>query len=429
MVSRLTAIAVFVVMGLAGPAPAGAKLLTVYKLPASLNYAEEIAAGPDGAMWFTQDAVLGPRSKELVLGRITTAGAISSRPLPLGARPISLAIGPDGLLWYASWAGAGGALLGRITPNDIRELPLPGMDLAWAALTGPDGALWFSADDRIGRLAADGSIAASYRVPDNEGVEHIVSGPDGALWFALALRIGRIDTSGKLRIFRLPVDRSPEDIVAGPDGALWFSGDGCGCIGRMTTAGRVRTFRLPQTPNSPGALAVGADRAIWFTHSLGLGRITTTGEITDFELSERGERTGFAERLAVGPDGAMWFTLQEYDEGEDPVASAIGRIDVSGANARRLLVARLADAPLRGRRGAMMRVRFTSTRRAGGWLAIQHQKPGALGWRTITHARIAAGARSVRVRLPPRAGVYRAQLRLHLSPQTGSDSALVHVSR
>ena len=305
---------------------------------------------------------------------------------------------------------------------------MPGLGLGRAALTGPDGALWFAADDRIGRLAADGTIAASYRVPDDQGVERIVSGPDGALWFAFEPGIGRLDTSGKLRIFRLPVEQSPRDVVTGPDGALWFAGGICGCIGRMTTAGRVRTFQLPQAPSAPGALAVGADRAIWFTHPLGLGRITMTGEITEFELPEPAHRDRFAQRIAVGPDGAMWFTLQDFEEREDPVASAIGRIDVTAANARRLLVARLADTRLRGRPGALMRVRFTTTRRAAGWLAIQRQKPGAFAWRTITHARIAAGAQSVRVRLPPRAGIYRAQLRLHLPPQTGSDSAPVRVS-
>jgi virginiamycin B lyase len=431
MVRRSTFIAVFMAVALVSAPAAGAGVLTVYRLPASLNYAEEIVAAPDGALWFTQDAVLGPHS-QLILGRITTSGAISARPLPPGARPISLAIGPDGALWYANWPIVTSARLGRISSGEIREFPLAGMDLSHAVVKGPDGALWFSADDRIGRLAADGSIAASYRVPDNEGVEHIVSGPDGALWFALAQRIGRLDTSGNLRIFHLPVEQSPRDIVSGPDGALWFSTLLCDCIGRMTTTGHVRTFHLPDVFDAPDALAVGADGAIWFTHSLGLGRITTTGEITEFELPAPGDHASFAQRIAVGPDAAVWFTLQEFDSNpdhEDPVASAIGRIDVTAGNARRLLVARLADGRLRGRPGAIMRVRFTTTRRAGGWLTIVRQKPGLFEWRTITRARIPAGAHSVRVRLPRRAGTYRVQLRLHVPSQSGSDSALVRVSR
>jgi virginiamycin B lyase len=426
---RFAAVAVFLAFGVGAAPAAGATLLTVYRLPASLNYAEEIAAGPDGALWFTQDAVLGPRS-QLVLGRITTAGAISSRALPPGARPISLAIGPDHALWYASWSLGTAARLGRITADEVRELPVPGLHLASAVLTGPDGALWFAADDRIGRLAADGSIA-TYRVPQSDGIEHIVSGPDGALWFADALRIGRVDTGGHMRFFRIPIDQSPEDIVTGPDGALWFSGDTCGCIGRMTTAGRVRIFRLPDGPDSPEALAAGADGAIWFTHSLGLGRITRTGEITDFALREPRRRQRFAQKLAAGPDGAMWFTLQDFNDAtddEDPVSSEIGRIDVAG-DARRLLVARLADVRLRGRAGASMPVRFTSTRRAGGWLLIVRQNPGVLGWRTVTRARIHAGARTVSVRLPRRPGTYRAQLRLNVPSQDASDSALVRVSR
>lgn len=421
---------VLLALGMAGAPASAAEPLTVYKLPKTLNYAEVIAAGPDGAMWFTQDAVLGPRT-QLVLGRITTAGAISSIALPRDARPISLAIGPDHALWYASWSPATSARLGRIVGNVVTELPIPGLDLASAVLTGPDGALWFAADDRIGRVAADGTIA-TYVTPDAEDTENIVNGPDGAMWFATALRIGRIDTSGRVRYFRLPIELSPEDIVAGPDGALWFTGDLCDCIGRMTTAGAARIFRLAELPTSPGRIAVGADDALWFTHSLGVGRITTTGEITDFELQEPRDSSRFAEDLAVGPDGAMWLTLQDSDiESHDikPRSSAIGRIDVGGANARLLLLARLDGKALKGRAGRFMRVRFTSTRYAAGSLKIVGQKPGVLDWRTYTQARIPAGATSVRVRLPRRPGTYRALLRLHIPYQGASDSALVRVSK
>ena len=422
----LATAAVALLIGLVLGARADAKLLTIYRLPASLNYAEAIAAGPDGALWFSQDAVLGPRS-QLVLGRITTGGAVSSMRLPRDARPISLAIGPDNLLWYASWSAP--ARLGRITPQGVQELALPGFEGSSAVVTGPDGALWFSADDRIGRLAADGSIA-TYVVPDTLYIEQLVTGSDGALWFPVALRIGRIDMSGTMRFFRLPLAQSPQHIVAGPDGAVWFSGATCECIGRMSTAGHVRIFRLPGAPD-PAALAAGADGAIWFAHALGLGRITMTGEITTFALPEPGSYMRFVKQLAVGPDSAMWFTLQDFNVDADddkPASSAIGRIDVGGPNASRLLVARLDDAPLRGRAGAMMRVRFTSTRRAGGSLSIVRQTPRDSGWRTVARTRVAPGVGTVRVRLPRRPGTYRVQLRLQAPSQVGSDSALVRVS-
>src|ERR1044072_1907295 len=138
---RLAAVVVLLALGMAVAPANGAEPLTVYKLPKTLNYAEVIVAGPDGAMWFTQDAVLGPRT-QLVLGRITTAGAGSSMALPPGARPRSRGVGPAHGLWYASWSLGTSARLGRIAGNVVTELPLPGLDLASAVPTGPAGALW-----------------------------------------------------------------------------------------------------------------------------------------------------------------------------------------------------------------------------------------------------------------------------------------------
>lgn len=433
--ARLAAVGVFLGVALAGAAPARAKLLTLYSLPASLNYAAEIVSGPDGALWFTQDELAPPR--QLVIERMTTAGLVSSTALPPGIRPTSLAIGPDGAVWYASRSTSTDATLGRISPEGLQEIPLAGFTWATAVATGPDRALWFAAENRIRRVAANGSVV-TYAAPGAEGlgVEHMVPGPGDALWFATGLAIGRIDRSGRVRLFGLPARlfhpglETPLDIVAGPDGALWFSLSGCECIGRMTPAGAVRVFRLPHAGNRARALTVGTDGAIWFTDAIGVGRITMTGEVTEFRLRQPGNRFRFAEHLTIGPDAAVWFTLEDSDvDSGKVVASGIGRIDVTGANAPRLLVARLADEHLRGRAGASIPVRFSATRPAGGWLSIMHQRIGNRGWRVITRARVRPGTWTVRLGLPRRAGTYRALLRLNVPSQVAGDSALIRVSR
>ena len=66
----------------------------------------EIAAGPDGALWFTE-------SSGNKIGRITPGGALSEFPLAAGSRPLGIAAGPDGALWFTEY---GGNKIGRIKP-------------------------------------------------------------------------------------------------------------------------------------------------------------------------------------------------------------------------------------------------------------------------------------------------------------------------
>jgi len=292
---------------LAGPA-SGAKL-RIYDLPKSLNYADEIVAAPDGALWFTQDAVLGPRGQH-VLGRITPAGAVSTVALPAGARVESPAVGVvDGGLWFADYGFGDAPRLVRIgAGGEHREIVLAGDGPATALAAAPDGAMWFSTFERTGRLALDGSVT-NFRLAAESG--NLTAGPDGAIWIGMPGEIVRLDASGATRVFRLPIELSPDSLISGSDGALWFSAELCECIVRMTTTGQRRLFRLPQAPDSPGRLASAPDGAIWFTHSLGLGRIATTGEFTLFDVPEPRAHCRFANDVAAGPDGAMWFTLQD----------------------------------------------------------------------------------------------------------------------
>jgi virginiamycin B lyase len=72
----------------------------------------------------------------------------------------------------------------------------------------------------------------------------------------------------------------------------------------MTTEGVLRSWRLPISGSDPAGIAVGPDHALWFACSGSIGRITTRGEISQYEIpSEHG-----ALAVIPGPDGAMWFS-------------------------------------------------------------------------------------------------------------------------
>ena len=120
------------------------------------SYPYGIAAGPDGALWFTEGN--GNR-----IGRITTAGVITefSAGLTAGSGPNGIAAGPDSALWFTEYSGR----IGRITTAGVITEYSTGLTAGsgpYGIAAGPDGALWFTeySGNRIGRIAA-----ASQTVP------------------------------------------------------------------------------------------------------------------------------------------------------------------------------------------------------------------------------------------------------------------------
>src|SRR5436190_1932063 len=75
-------------------------------------------------------------------GEITTAGAISEFPLPIGGGPAGITAGPDGNLWFAHPPNR----IGRITTAGVlTEFPIPTEKAGPIGITaGPDGNLWFT---------------------------------------------------------------------------------------------------------------------------------------------------------------------------------------------------------------------------------------------------------------------------------------------
>jgi virginiamycin B lyase len=84
---------------------------------------------------------------------------------------------------------------------------------------------------------------------------------------------------GELTDFPLPRFMGPMGITRGPDGALWFAGSGGNCIGRITTSGAITEFPLPTPGSFPLDIVTGPDGALWFTEAHGnrIGRLMPPG--------------------------------------------------------------------------------------------------------------------------------------------------------
>ena len=120
-----------------------------------------IVATAGGILWFTEPGIGA-------IGRITTGGAITEFP-GSGSSASAIAAGPDGALWYTlgyqaplptspPCTGTGEHAIGRITSagtfTNKFATPTPLSDPSDITL-GPDGYLWFSeyCADKVGRIA------------------------------------------------------------------------------------------------------------------------------------------------------------------------------------------------------------------------------------------------------------------------------------
>lgn len=115
-------------------------------------------------------------------------------------------------------------------------------------------------------------------------------------------------------------------MTTGPDGNLWFAATGRReepgeylILGKITQTGEVTEF--PTTFRRGGSIASGPDGNLWFVETAenAIGRITTNGEVTSFPVPTS---NGLPTAITAGPDGNLWFS--------EEAAGKIGRITPSG---------------------------------------------------------------------------------------------------
>ncbi|MFN8515612.1 MAG: S-layer homology domain-containing protein, partial [Thermomicrobiales bacterium] len=92
--------------------------------------------------------------------------------------------------------------------------------------------------------------------------------------------------------------------------------------------GTITTYPIPTENSGAEEIAVGSDGALWFTeHEAGkIGRITTAGDITEFPIANGTVQQPFG--ITAGPDNALWFTRQGSGGNDD----LIGRITTAGVS-------------------------------------------------------------------------------------------------
>ena len=286
-----------------GPPLRGVKNVRV--LEAGVHVAA-IAAAPSGDIWLaTLNYGNGPSGVVLItpggeLKRFTRIESFNG-----------VAVDAADIAWFTVGAGSAGQQpkLVRIdTAGRMREYALPPEGNFQGIAIGPDGVPWFAnaSAGEIGRISSSGAI--TYYGPTTEDPTAIVAGSDGNLWFSepVGNLIGRLKPDGAIKEFTLPAKGSrPTAITLGPDGNVWFCEFAADRIGRITPSGKISEYRIPTPASFPAGIAAGGDGALWFTEltSGKIGRITRTGRISEF-ASPGG---GYPGPIVRARDGSLWY--------------------------------------------------------------------------------------------------------------------------
>jgi len=282
-----------------------------FSLPES--YLSDIALGPDGNMWFTDDAAAGLEGPNHI-GRITPTGAVREFPIPHSAPkpyegslegPHAIAEGVGEDLWFTNWRPntEGKYIIGRITTaGTITEFPIPAgrapnlpeVGFPVGIALGADGNMWFTDDGQ-----------------DQESRN----------------LIGRITSKGTVTEFPLPtIDSYPRAIALGADGNMWFTETGASKIGRITPTGEITEFPVAGVGRALHGIVLGGDGYMWYTGSSAanaLGWITPTGAVRDISTTALEGATPVS--LAAGSSDQIWFTDPKPTSRESPAPSFVGR--------------------------------------------------------------------------------------------------------
>lgn len=306
-------------------------------------FPEGITSGPDGHVWFTERSFLSSPGRVTRVNSDGTVTELTGGVTPgfsANSQPFWITTGPDGHIWFTEEANPGRVARGN-TDGTVTELAggatlgfSPNSDPRGIA-AGPDGHVWFTEHNgpgRVARLNDDGSVTeltggVTPGFSLNSQPDQITTSSEGYIWFTEdAGRVARVNSNGTVTEFTAGVTPGfsagavPGGITAGPDGNIWFTeGNNPGRVARLNlNDGTVTEFTGGVTPgfsanSQPLGITTGSNGDIWFTEHADPGRfayLNPNGTVTEWP---GGATSGFSANggpwgITTGPDGDIWFT-------------------------------------------------------------------------------------------------------------------------
>jgi virginiamycin B lyase len=166
---------------------------------------------------------------------------------------------------------------------------------------------------RLGLWTDPGFI--EYRMPIKTDIPTAVAvGSDGAVWFTIefsdaiaVFRDGKID-----RISKGTQNLEPLGLAVDTAGGAWYTDTPMRAISRISSDGSIRSFPLSTPVVQLGRLALAPDGAVWFAD-------ITTASVTRFQdglfaRHDVGSPGAAPFGVAVGTGGTVWATIQGADK-------------------------------------------------------------------------------------------------------------------
>jgi streptogramin lyase len=207
--------------------------------------------------------------------------------------------------------------------------------IAWDIAPGPGGTMWFTdvQTPAIGRISSNGKIAEfTAGLRSKEEPYSIVAGPDGNMWFSdESGAIGRITPDGSITEFGARFGRYvPLGIAVRGDGTMWSMAVGphASELVQVTVDGTIALTPIPAAYGPDGSLTAGDDGSLWFLavdkqNDAMILRRTMGGKLDAYRTGLRGAGEPCCsnlapKRLAIGPDGNLWFTTYYFELNRSP---------------------------------------------------------------------------------------------------------------
>ena len=150
------------------------------------------------------------------------------------------------------------------------------------------------------------------------GVGGIALGPDGRLWGAEGRddRIARFDVdTHQVTEYRFPKGTAPHAVAVGPDKAIWFTGTG-GRVGRLDPkTGRFSFLKGVSPRSEPHGLVWAKDGNLYWAEQVAgkIGRYDPRTKKVTESAYNLPPRNG-VHAVAAMPDGKLWWALQGADK-------------------------------------------------------------------------------------------------------------------
>jgi streptogramin lyase len=252
---------------------------------------------------------------------------------------IALALAPAVAVLSCGAMPASGAPLAEVR---FLTTPLPAEGLA----AGPEGDMWAAAGEATARIGTSGPTLVKVLETTQTPSEEIVAGSDGNMWFSYAgsgrTQIGRLTSTGEVTEFNKGAAHKPYRMTLGPEGDVWYTAGApagrkagqhteSSAIGRITPSGQVTEFTKGLSHESLlGQIATGPDGDLWFvneSYEPSIGRVTPTGEIKEFPIAGKPWLTPSG--IAAGTNGNVYFAATGENGGEE-TESVIGELTPNG---------------------------------------------------------------------------------------------------